>query len=493
MRVLRGNPGIKVPVWNVYFVAEVPEFLYKIVKESKSRFTSAYHRSLRLLEVDKPTLDFMLSQCEKHSIAVTFEGVDREEPPLRLFEDDPDYKYQEDAAEVLYTMPNALLQFGVGSGKTRITLLAMQKRFDANPKLRVLVVTGLAALQQNWLSDSEKFGLCVGKVKITGVGNSKESMKMIKSAGDGAVLTANFDMLSNIDLLNALVDFNPDLVVFDEVHMIANVGNKRVSGAMRVEGLHELCGDHWSLSASPVKFSPFDWRSLLVWLRVLNQEMSQSAFENYYGNFGLNYMGQRVCTSYKNLECLLPMVNSVRLAFAGTELPDLKMVNVSVLGGDSRSPYNVRHYNNCVNPQKIEFVRKLGKRCIVACNITKPFSVWLDALGKDLRVRVFDGTLNLSQRAELLQECLDGKVDVLLLSLSAGGVGLNLAGAFSDMVFIDCPNSLVDFWQGYGRVHRIGATRPVSVYKLYCEGTSDEQRWKQIYADFTALKLFYDF
>ena len=493
MRVLRGHPSIKVPVWNAYFVADIPEFLYKIVKESKSKYTSSYHRSLRLLEVDKSTLDFMVEQCNKHNISVTFEGEERPEPVCRVFEDDDEYKYQEDAAAALAEMPNALLQFGVGSGKTRITLLALAKRYERKPDLRVLVVTGLAALQQNWYDDSVKFDLCKGKITITGVGNSKESLEMIAHAGDGEILTANFDMLSNIDLLKAFADFNPDIVVFDEVHMIANMGNKRVAGAMRIEGLHELQGDHWSLSASPVKFTPFDWRSLLIWLRALDPEMSQSAFETYYGIWGFNYMSQRVCTAYKNLECLLPLVNSVRLAFRGTELPELTMVNVPVEGGDKKSPYNVRQYNNCVNQNKIDYIRKLGKRCIVACNITKPFSVWTDALKNDARVRVFDGTLSQKQRTALLHSCLDGEVDVLLLSLSAGGVGLNLAEAYSDMAFIECPYSLVDFWQGYGRVYRIGAKYPVRVYKIYCKGTQDEQRWKQIYADFQALKIFYEF
>ena len=140
---------------------------------------------------------------------------------------------------------------------------------------------------------------------------------------------------------------------------------------------------------------------------------------------------------------------------------------------------------------KIDYIRDLGVPCVVACNITKPFSVWKDSL--NLRSVVFDGTLNLKARTQILQDCLDGKVDVLLLSLSAGGVGLNLAEAFSDMAFIDCPNSLVDFWQGYGRVYRIGAKKPVKIYKLYCRGTSDEVRWKEIYRDFRALKIFYEF
>lgn len=491
MRVLRGHPCVKVPVWNSYFVADIPTFLYELVKGS-SKWVSAYHRGLKLLEVDSRTLDFMLEQCKKHDISVKFEGEDRPLPSLRVFEDDPNYEYQDDAAAELYKMPNALLQFGVGSGKTRITLLALQKRFNDNPNLRVLVVTGLAALQQNWLSDSEKFGLCKGKITITGVGNSKESLKMIQAAGDGDVLTANFDMLSNIELLNAFADFNPGVVVFDEVHMIANMGNKRVAGAMRTEGLHELQGDHWSLSASPVKFSPFDWRSLLIWLRVLSPEMSQSAFENYYGIFGFNYMGQRVCTEYRNLECMLPLVNSVRLVFGGTELPELHIVDVPVEGGDRRSAYNVRVYNNCVNVNKIKYVKELGHQCIVACNITKPFEVWQNSL-QGSRVKVFDGTLNLKKRAEILRDCVDGNVDVLLLSLTAGGVGLNLAEAYSHMAFIECPNSLVDFWQGYGRVFRIGAKYDVWIYKLYCKGTSDEEKWKQIYRDFEALKIFYEF
>jgi len=275
--------------------------------------------------------------------------------------------------------------------------------------------------------------------------------------------------------------------------MIANMGNKRVSGAMRTEGLHELQGDHWSLSASPVIFTPFDWRSLLIWLRALSSEMSQSAFETYYGNFGFNYMGQRVCESYKNLEDLLPIVNSVRLAFKGTELPELTLIDVPILGGDKKSTYNVRRYNNCINGDKIDYVRGMGKRCIVASNITRPFQVWADALKNTHCVEVFDGTLNMKQRGDVLNDCIGKKVDVLLLSLSAGGVGLNLADAFSDIAFIDAPNSLVHFWQGYGRIYRIGAKYPVRVFKLYCKGTSDEVKWKQIYTDFQALKIFYEF
>lgn len=492
MRVLRGNPSIKVPVWNPYFVAGIPEFLYKIVKESKGRFTSAYHRSLRLLEVDKPTLDFMVDQCKKHNINVSYIGEDRPEPPLRLFEDDPDYKYQEDAAEMLAMMPNALLQFGVGSGKTRITLLALEKRYALNPNLRVLVVTGLAALQQNWLDDSNKFGLCKGKITITGIGNSKESLSMIKSAGDGQILTANFDMLSNLDLLYAFSDFNADIVIFDEVHVIVNMGNKRKSGAMRTEGVHELQGDHWSLSATPVMYTPFDWRSLLIWLRVFNPEMSQSGFESYYGEFGINYMGQRVCTEYKNLECLLPLINSVRLCFGGVELPDIDFVDVPVGGGDKKSPYNVQVYNNCVNTEKLAFLRTLDS-AIIASNITKPFNVIkesLEAWGN--RVEVFDGTLSLKSRNELISRCYDGKVDKLLLSISAGGTGLNLT-CFNKMVFIEAPHSLVVYWQCYGRVYRIGQKNKVTIYRLYCKGTKDETKWKQICTDFEALKIFYEF
>lgn len=60
------------------------------------------------------------------------------------------------------------------------------------------------------------------------------------------------------------------------------------------------------------------------------------------------------------------------------------------------------------------------------------------------------------------------------MSLKAGGVGLNLVAA-SHVIIID------PWWnpfledQAIGRAHRIGQTRPVTVYRLVVEGTIEER------------------
>lgn len=63
---------------------------------------------------------------------------------------------------------------------------------------------------------------------------------------------------------------------------------------------------------------------------------------------------------------------------------------------------------------------------------------------------------------------------MLLVSLMAGNVGLNLTAA-SHMIIID-PwwNPFVED-QAIGRAHRIGQTRPVNVYRLAVQGTIEER------------------
>ncbi|RZK39583.1 MAG: DEAD/DEAH box helicase, partial [Hymenobacter sp.] len=63
---------------------------------------------------------------------------------------------------------------------------------------------------------------------------------------------------------------------------------------------------------------------------------------------------------------------------------------------------------------------------------------------------------------------------IFLISLKAGGVGLNLTAA--DYVFILDPwwNPAVEA-QAIDRAHRIGQQRPVFVYKFISQGTVEEK------------------
>ena len=84
------------------------------------------------------------------------------------------------------------------------------------------------------------------------------------------------------------------------------------------------------------------------------------------------------------------------------------------------------------------------------------------------------GSTPAQERQEMTKSFNQGERDAFLISLKAGGVGLNLTGA--DTVI------LVDLWwnpaveaQAIGRAHRMGQEQMVEVYRLITKGTIEEK------------------
>lgn len=78
------------------------------------------------------------------------------------------------------------------------------------------------------------------------------------------------------------------------------------------------------------------------------------------------------------------------------------------------------------------------------------------------------------QRAALVRKFQTGKVPLFLISLKAGGVGLNLTAADTVIHYDPWWNPAVEA-QATDRAHRIGQDKPVFVYKLICTGTVEEK------------------
>jgi hypothetical protein len=94
-------------------------------------------------------------------------------------------------------------------------------------------------------------------------------------------------------------------------------------------------------------------------------------------------------------------------------------------------------------------------------------------LGK--RVEFFHGSLNATQREQLLTEFASaGGPQVLVVSLRAGGRGLNLPAANHVFHFDRWWNPAVE-QQATDRAHRLGQEKPVFVHSLITEGTLEER------------------
>jgi superfamily II DNA or RNA helicase len=77
-------------------------------------------------------------------------------------------------------------------------------------------------------------------------------------------------------------------------------------------------------------------------------------------------------------------------------------------------------------------------------------------------------------RAKLIERFQTGTAPVFLVSLKAGGVGLNLTAADAVVHYDPWWNPAVEA-QATDRAHRIGQDKPVFVYKLICAGTVEEK------------------
>ncbi|KJU83047.1 protein containing DNA/RNA helicase, partial [Candidatus Magnetobacterium bavaricum] len=93
---------------------------------------------------------------------------------------------------------------------------------------------------------------------------------------------------------------------------------------------------------------------------------------------------------------------------------------------------------------------------------------------KSVSYQYLDGSTPIKDRTKAVEDFQAGKGDVFLISIKAGGFGLNLTAA--DYVIHMDPwwNPAVED-QASDRAHRIGQKRPVTIYKLITKNTIEEK------------------
>lgn len=93
---------------------------------------------------------------------------------------------------------------------------------------------------------------------------------------------------------------------------------------------------------------------------------------------------------------------------------------------------------------------------------------------RGISYQYLDGSTPASERIKQVQDFQEGKSSLFLLSLKAGGTGLNLTAA--DYVIHLDPwwNPAVED-QASDRAHRLGQTRPVTIYRLILQHTIEER------------------
>jgi SNF2 family DNA or RNA helicase len=125
--------------------------------------------------------------------------------------------------------------------------------------------------------------------------------------------------------------------------------------------------------------------------------------------------------------------------------------------------------------EQLEQLKERGNRPLIFSQFTTHLSLIRESLDKaGITYQYLDGQTTPAQRQERVEAFQRGESDAFLISLKAGGTGLNLTAA--DYVIHMDPwwNPAVED-QATDRAHRIGQTKPVMVYRIIARGTIEEQ------------------
>lgn len=119
---------------------------------------------------------------------------------------------------------------------------------------------------------------------------------------------------------------------------------------------------------------------------------------------------------------------------------------------------------------------KLSRRRVL---IFSQFTKMLELIGREITKSnqtyfYLDGQTPSEKRIELCDRFNDGERDVFLISLKAGGTGLNLTGADTVILYDLWWNPAVEE-QAASRAHRMGQKNTVQVIKLIARGTIEEK------------------
>ncbi len=432
---------------------------------------------------------------------------DPPEPPLSCLRE-----YQVRGYRWLYTLHamglGGILADEMGLGKTVQMISAiLRSRMDEEERLPSLVVTP-TTLTYNWLSEIGKFAPSLRTMLISGSQSARREQieKISLPSGPDVVITSYPLIRRDIDLISA-IPFR--YAVLDEAQHVKNAQSvgahavKRITARTRIAltgtPMENHAGELWSLfdfvlpgylpgysefmhrwgegsneESLRRRIRPFLMRRLKKDVlgelpekqeTVLMAEMSQEQRQIYDAALLQKKDRIREILTDKGLGRGRGEVLS-----AITELRQI-CCHPRLCLRDYRGASGKMEMLMDILPEAVA----MKKRILLFSQFTGMLRILRKRLEEEgYKALYLDGDTPAAERLDLTERFNSGEGSIFLISLKAGGTGLNLTGA--DMVIHYDP-----WWnptaeeQATGRAHRIGQTRKVEVWKLIMHSSIEEQ------------------
>lgn len=368
-----------------------------------------------------------------------------------------------------------------------------------------------SSLVYNWDSEIEHFAPTLKTLLITGT--AQERQELLTHYADYDVLITSYDMLKR------------DIASYDNLHFhyqiideAQYIKNHRTQAACSVCNIHSVT--RFALTGTPIENRLSELWSIFEYLMpgflypyaYFRSELEQPIVEN---------KDQIAATRLQQL--VRPFIMRRLKTDVLKELPDkLEHAVYAQMTDEQNKLYTAntlklqkdleQQSDNMFKTSKIQILAELTKLRQLCCDpsliyqnyhggsakldtciqlienamagghkilLFSQFTSMLDVIERRLKAeRILyyrlDGSTKSEQRTRLVNAFNENKIPVFLISLKAGGTGLNLTGA--DIVIHYDP-----WWnaaaqnQATDRAHRIGQTHTVTVYKLIARHTIEEK------------------
>ena len=418
--------------------------------------------------------------------------------------------YQQEGFEWLSRLSawgvGACLADDMGLGKTLQAIAVILTRAGEGPSL-VIAPTSVCF---NWQNELARFAPTL-TVRVLGTGDRQQLIDRLQPLD---LLICSYGLLQQESVGELLASVKFRTIVLDEAQSIKNPATKRSQQAMALQGEFKLIttgtpvenhlGELWNLMR-------FINPGLLGSLESFNRRFAGpiERSQDREAKHRLKKLIQPFMLRRTKSQVLdeLPPRTEIELQVELSEqeatfYEALRRKLVDELG-EADSPIEDKRFQvlaaitklrrACCNPQlvapglglpssKLELFGEVLDELLENRHKALVFSQFVDHLsiirehldGKGISYQYLDGQTPAPERKKRVEAFQAGEGDVFLISLKAGGVGLNLTAA--DYVIHMDPwwNPAVED-QASDRAHRIGQQRPVTVYRLITKGTIEEQ------------------
>ena len=409
-------------------------------------------------------------------------------------------------AQLAHWGVGACLADDMGLGKTLQALAIILTRTPQGPTL----VVAPTSVGMNWLTEAERFAPTLKPIQF----GSGDRQKVLDNLQPFDLLVCSYGLLQQEEVADMLSKVQWETIVLDEAQAIKNMGTKRSQAAMSLQGAFKIIttgtpienhlGELWNLFR-------FINPGLLGSLEKFNERFATpiERYQDKDARYQLKKLIQPFILRRTKSQVLseLPSRTEITLhvELSPEELAFYEALRRDAINrlAESSAEAGAKHLQvlaeimklrrACCNPRlvmpnapvgsaKLDLFGNVLEELLSNHHKALVFSQFVDHLhllrdyldSQNIPYQYLDGSTPAKERKKRVEAFQAGEGDVFLISLKAGGTGLNLTAA--DYVIHMDPwwNPAVED-QASDRAHRIGQKRPVTIYRLVARGTIEDK------------------